>query len=279
MTAQKMLFGTAGIPISAKKRDSVSGIERVRELGLEAMELEFVRGVNMGEEAAKEVKKAALENNVSLSVHAPYYINLNSGEKEKLEASKKRIMDSARIGELCGAEIVTFHPAYFQKQPEKEVLEKVSGIIAGLAEEIEKNDWGIMLAPETTGKGSQLGSLRETIELCKRAKGVLPMVDFAHLHARGNGRFKSKKDFKEAIEEIPAKCLGFLYMHASGINYSAKGERNHMEMNDNGNTFNYKWFLEALHEEKVSGRIICESPNIEEDAMLMQKYWKGLVKP
>ena len=142
--------------------------------------------------------------------------------------------------------------------------------------EIEKNGWGIRLAPETTGKPSQLGSLRETIEICKKAKGVLPMVDFAHLHARDNGRFKSKKDFREAIEEIPAKYREFLYMHVSGINYSAKGERNHMEMNDSGNTFNYKWFLEALHEENVSGRIICESPNIEGDAMLMQRYWREL---
>jgi deoxyribonuclease-4 len=276
MAREKMLFGTAGIPISAEKRDSVSGIGRVRELGLGAMELEFVRGVNMGEDAAKEVKRAALENGISLSVHAPYYINLNSAEKEKLAASRKRIMDSARIGELCGAEIVTFHPAYFQKQEKKEVLERVSMEIAGLVEEIEKKGWGIRLAPETTGRASQLGSLEETVEMCRRVKGLLPMVDFAHLHARGNGRFKSKGDFKEAIGEIPAKYLGFLYMHVSGINYSEKGERNHMEMGESGNTFNYKWFLEALKEKKVSGRIISESPNIETDALLMQKYWKKL---
>jgi len=99
MTKQKMLFGTAGIPISSKKRDSVNGIKRVKELGLEAMELEFVRGVNMGKETAGLVKKAAEKEEIMLSVHAPYYINLNSKESEKVKASRKRIMDSANIGE------------------------------------------------------------------------------------------------------------------------------------------------------------------------------------
>ena len=276
MIKQKMLFGTAGIPISSKKRDSVNGIKRVRELGLEAMELEFVRGVNMGKETAELVKKAAEKEEIMLSVHAPYYINLNSKESEKVKASRKRIMDSANIGELCGAKIVTFHPAYFQKMDEKEVLEKVAGVLSEMAEEIEKKDWKIRLAPETTGKPSQLGSLKETIALCKKAKGLLPMIDWSHLHARDNGRFKSEKDFEKAIEEIPEKYRKFLYMHASGIRFSAKGERNHLEMEDEDNSFNYKWFLKALCKKKVSGRIICESPNIEEDALLMQKYWKGL---
>lgn len=274
--AEKMLFGTAGVPVSSNRPDSISGIERERELGLDAMELEFVRGVHMSEATAKEVRKAAEKNNVLLRVHAPYFINLNSAEKEKLVASKKRIMDSARIGELCGAKIVTFHPAYFQGQEKKEVLERVIGVIAELAEKIEKSGWGIRLAPETTGKGSQLGSLQETIEMCRKIRQLQPMVDFSHLHARDNGRFKSEKDFEKAIEEIPEKFLNGLQMHASGINFSAKGERNHMAMQEKGNSFNYKWLLEALHAKKVSGCIISESPNLEEDALLMQKYWKKL---
>ncbi len=276
MAKQKMLFGTAGIPISSKKRDSISGIARVKELGLEAMELEFVRGVNMGKETARKVKEAGEKKEISLSVHAPYYINLNSKEEEKVKASKKRIMDSARIGELCGAKIVTFHPAYFQGEDKKDVLEKVVGKIEELAEEIEEKEWKIKLAPETTGKASQLGSLNETITLCKKVKGLLPMVDFSHLHARDNGRFKSEKDFEKAIEEIPKKYRKFLYMHASGIRFSAKGERNHLDMEDEENTFNYKWFLKALRKKNVSGRIICESPSIEGNALLMQKYWKKL---
>jgi len=276
MALQKMLFGTAGVPQSAKGHSSISGIERIKELGLDAMELEFVRGVHMSEATAKEVGKAAEKHGVMLRVHAPYFINLNSADKSKLAASKKRIMDSAKIGELAGAKIVTFHPAYFQKQDKKQVLEKVTGIIGKMAEEVESKGWSIKLAPETTGKGSQLGSLKETLYMARKVKGVLPMVDFSHLHARDNGRFKSKKDFLEAIEEIPARFLKNLQMHASGIRYSKKGERNHLNMDEEGNSFNYKWFLEALHRKKVSGCIISESPDLEGDALLMQRYWKKL---
>lgn len=271
----KMLFGTAGVPGSSKGRDSVSGIKRIRELGLDAMELEFVRGVHMSEATAREVGKAAREGRVMLRVHAPYFINLNSREREKVRASRKRIMDSARVGEAAGAKIVTFHPAYFQGMDEREVLERVSSEIAGMSEEIEKKGWSIRLAPETTGKKSQLGSLKETVYMARKAK-ALPMVDFSHLHARDNGRFKSVKDFVKAIEEIPKKYLKGLQMHASGIRYSDKGERNHLNMDEKGNTFNYRWLLQALHRKRVSGCVICESPDLEGDALLMQRYWKRL---
>jgi deoxyribonuclease-4 len=276
MAKQKMLFGTAGVPHSAAAADSVSGIERVRQLGLDAMELEFVRGVHMNVATAKEVAVAAEKAGVMLRVHAPYFINLNSAERKKVEASRQRILQSAQIGEIAGAKIVTFHPAYFQGQEKGEVLQRVIGEIAELAEQIEKNDWAIKLAPETTGKGSQLGSLQETLEICRQVKALQPMVDWSHLHARENGRFKGKRDFLNAIEEIPEKFLQNLQMHASGINFSTKGERNHMNMQENGNTFNFKWLLEALHEKKVSGCIISESPNLEGDALLMQKHWKEL---
>ncbi len=272
----KMLFGTAGVPHSAAAADSVSGIERIRQLSLDAMELEFVRGVHMNAATAKEVRKTAERNNVMLRVHAPYFINLNSNEKKKVEDSKKRILLSAEIGEIAGAKIVTFHPAYFQEQEKGEVLERVAGEIAEIAKEIESNKWAIKLAPETTGKRSQLGSLQETLEICRQVKGVQPMVDWSHLHARENGRFKSKADFLSAIEEIPEKFLQDLQMHVSGINFSAKGERNHMNLQEKGNTFNFKWLLEALQEKKAGGCIISESPNLEGDALLMQKYWEEL---
>ncbi len=274
-----MLFGTAGVPHSSGRPDSISGIERISALKLDAMELEFVRGVHMGAETAQAVGKAAQENNVMLRVHAPYFINLNSAEKNKIVASKKRIFDSARIGEICGAKIVTFHPAYYGASNKEECMQAVENAINDILEGMEKEKMRIMLAPETTGKGSQFGSLSETLELCRRVPEIMPMVDFSHLHARDNGRFKAKKDFVDAINEIKRadkKFLGNLQMHVSGINFSAKGERNHMNLQEEGNTFNYKWLLEALHEEDASGCIICESPNLEEDALLMKKYWERL---
>ncbi len=272
--ASKILFGTAGVPISTKSRDSVSGIKRVRELGLDAMELEFVRGVSMGQETAKKVAKTAMEENIVLSVHAPYYINLNSEDAKKKQASKKRIWDSMEIGNICGAQTVTFHPAFYGTGSKEECMKEVENALNELADKAREKGFGVKLAPETTGKNSVFGSLDETVELCRRVKGILPMPDFAHLHARCNGCLKKKQDFVKLIEKIPRKYLGELHMHASGINYSEKGERNHLTMEESD--FNYKAMLEALKAKRVSGVIICESPNIEKDALLMKKFWEKL---
>ena len=112
MKMKKLLFGTAGIPISSKGSNTAEGIASVRELGLEAMEMQFVRSVNISEERAPEVKKSAEENNVVLTCHAPYFINLNSLEKVKVKASMYRILNSARIANLCGVWSVCFHPGF-----------------------------------------------------------------------------------------------------------------------------------------------------------------------
>jgi deoxyribonuclease-4 len=133
----KIEFGTAGIPISSKERNSVAGIERVKELGLDAMEIEFVRGVRMGEETARQVGKTAAENGIALSVHAPYFINLNSEEKEKVEASKRRIWNSLRIGEICGAETVTFHPAFLGKSSREQCMQSVEEALGELLDRLE----------------------------------------------------------------------------------------------------------------------------------------------
>lgn len=274
MPAGKLLFGTAGVPHSSKGSDSVSGIRRVRELKLDAMELEFVRGVHMNKETARQVAKAAKENNVVLRVHAPYFINLNSEEKNKVEASKKRIWESLAIGEICGAEIVTFHPAYFGKSSKEECMQAVEEALSDLLEKMEKDGMRIKLAPETTGKHSAFGNLEETLELCRRLPELQPMVDVSHLHARCNGCLRGKKDFTQLLEKIPAKYLKRLHMHASGINYNEKGERNHLNMKESD--FAYNAFLEALSEKVASGIVICESPNLEGDALLMKEIWEKM---
>ncbi|NOQ48930.1 MAG: TIM barrel protein, partial [Methanococcoides sp.] len=160
---KQLLFGTAGAPLSSKKKGSIEGIKRVREIGLDCMELEFVRGVRMKEETAANVRQTAEEENVALSVHAPYYINLNSAEAEKIEASIERIYQSARIGALCGASSIVFHPAYYQGQSSEKVMEKVTGLLEALTSRLTDEGIDVVLRPETTGKATQFGSLEETL--------------------------------------------------------------------------------------------------------------------
>ena len=110
---KEILFGTAGIPLSSNPRTTADGIKHVRKLGLGAMELEFVRSVNISKEKAPEIRKAAEENDVVLTCHAPYFINLNSLEEQKIKASIERILNSARIANLCGGYSVCFHAGLY----------------------------------------------------------------------------------------------------------------------------------------------------------------------
>jgi deoxyribonuclease-4 len=272
-----LLFGTAGIPLSTEKPSTLNGIKRVKELGLNAMELEFVRSINVSKELAPKVKKTAKENQVKLTVHAPYYLNLNSLKKKTIETSKRFILDSARIGFLCGAENITFHAAYYMKQEPKKVFEKVKKELKEILRVLREESINVWVRPETTGKNSQFGALEETVQLSEELEWVLPCIDFSHIHARTQ-KMNSFKEFKSELELIESRlgktALKNLHCHVSGIAYSEKGERHHLNLKESD--FKYKELLKALEEFKAKGIIISESPNIEEDALLMQKEWKKL---
>ncbi|WP_440952867.1 TIM barrel protein [Methanococcoides sp. FTZ1] len=269
---KELLFGTAGTPISAKKRGSVEGIQRIRELGLGCMELEFVRGVRMKEEMAGKVREAAEEEGVALSVHAPYYINLNSAEDEKIDASIERIYQSARIGALCGASSIVFHPAYYHNQDSEAVFERVRGLLEGLASRLEDEGIDAVLRPETTGKPTQFGSLEETLRMASAIDGVMPCIDFSHLHARSSGKFNTPEEFRDVLgkveEFLGREGLENMHCHISGIEYGEKGEKNHLVLRESD--LRYADLMAAFREFGVKGLVICESPNLEVDALLLQ---------
>lgn len=274
----KLLFGPAGVPLSSPKRETESGIKHVKNLGLDCMELEFVQSVRMKPLKAQKVKKIAEETGVRLTVHAPYYINLNSREEEKLLASKKRLIDAARIGYLAGAESVVFHAAFYQKRDPDEVYEKVKEALAEVMEILKEEGIKIDIRPETTGKPTQFGTVEEIISLSQEIPGILPCIDFAHLHARTNGGMNTYEDFMEVLEKIE-KGLGKdallrMHIHLSGIAYNEKGEKNHLNLEESD--MRYKDLLKALKEKEVEGFLISESPNLEEDALLAKKIFTGL---
>lgn len=273
-----LLFGTAGTPRGSLKGTSVSGIERIRDVGLGCMELEFVRGVKMGEKSAKSVHEKADTMNVALSVHAPYYINLNSADNEKLDASIGRIYAASRIGSLCGARSIVFHPAYYQEDTSERVHEKVSSVLKAITARLNEEGIDAVLRPETTGKPTQFGSLTETLRLASEIEGVLPCVDFAHLHARSNGAENSYEEFCKVLatveESLGKEALSDMHMHVSGIEYGEKGERNHLNLEDSD--LRYAELLRALKDFRVKGLMICESPDNEGDALLLQRTYASI---
>lgn len=269
---EKLLFSVAGVPASSKKPDTLSGIRRIRELGLDGMELEFVNGVRMKEEKAAEAKALSRSLAVALTAHAPYYVNLNAAEPEKLQSSRSHLMQTARMAFLAGAVSFTFHPAYYLKEDPEEVYRRVKSEIQSLKEEIAAAGYDLLISPETTGKPTAFGSLEELLRLAEDLPGLNLCVDFAHLHARSGGAFNSYDEFSGVLQKIkqasPA-LLENLHMHVSGIEYSVKGEKKHLPLKESD--FKYRELLKALKDFQVKGILVCESPILEEDALLLKE--------
>jgi deoxyribonuclease IV len=273
----KLLFGTGGTPHSSKSESTADGIERIAELGLGCMEVEFVYGANMNQTMARKVGETAKSLNVKLSAHGPYYINLNAHEEEKLIASKKRLIQTARIASTIGAQGIVFHPAFYLKDPPDEVYAKVKSGLEDTIKSMRDEGAQVTLRAETTGKGSQFGSLEEVLRLSAEIDGVAPCIDFAHLHARG-GKSNSYAEFKAILKQIEDKlgrgALNDMHIHLSGIKYSAKGELSHLNLNESD--MNYLELFKAWKEFDIKGLVICESPSLEADALVMQEAYNSL---
>ncbi len=230
----------------------ISSLKSLKELGLDCQEIEFVHGVTMGQKKAQEAGRLAKELGLKLSVHAPYYINLLSPEEEKVSASKKRILDSCRRGHDMGASAIVFHPGFYQKRTKKESYSIVKEQIADLLKSIKSEGLDVELCPETTGKGSQFGDVDELLSIMSETKcGIC--VDFAHIFARQNGEI----DYVGLFEKFKKHKLRHIHCHFSGIEYSEKGERNHLQMTDE---FAMP-LLEAASDSGIDLTIINESPN------------------
>ncbi len=275
--APSFRFGTVGSPISTPKKPggSVGAVMQLRELGLAAFELGWVRSVRVSEATCEKIKAAGEENDVLLSVHAPYFINLNADDEE-WPKSRKRLMDAAHFGNLAGATEIVFHPgSYFQREP-AEVLKVAIPRLAGCVEELRSASNPVTLRPETMGKSAMLGSLEDTLEMSKAIEGVQPCIDFAHLHARpGDGSVNTYAEWAMILEAY-GKALGdaglkSLSTHISGIAYSEKGEREHLPLTESD--LDLDAILRALKDFSCEGRILIESPAMEEDALLVQRRW------
>jgi deoxyribonuclease-4 len=271
-------FGTVGSPTGTPKKPggSVGAIQFSRSIGLEALELGWVQSVRVSQETCATIKAAGSEYDVAVSVHAPYFINLNAAPEE-WPKSRKRLMDAAHYGNLAGATDIIFHPgSYFGQEP-SEVLRVAIPRLRGCIEELRKAGNHVTLRPETMGKSAMLGSLEDTLEMSKSIDGVLPCLDFAHLHARpGDGTMNTIDEWVSVLKAyagaLGESSLRQLHIHLSGIEYGPKGERHHLELKDAD--LNLKALFQALRQQGCAGRILCESPIMEQDALKMMRSWK-----
>jgi deoxyribonuclease-4 len=245
-------------PAGSDGLGNLKGVQKVAALGLDCMEVAFTYGVRMDLKTAEAVGVLAEEKGIILSVHAPYYINLASDEKEKFAASRKRILDSCEKAHTMGAQNVSFHAGFYQNRPAEQTYHLIKKAMVGLQKEVADSGWKVKLCPEITGKPSQFGSLQELVRLKKEIRCGIT-VDFSHLYARQQGVI----DYARILNNLPKK----FHAHFSGIEYGDKGERKHVRTT--------KKFFEPLARElikrKVNVTIINESPKPYEDALMMKK--------
>jgi deoxyribonuclease-4 len=275
--ALSFLFGTVGSPTGTPKKPggSVGAIEFSQSIGLGALELGWVQSVRVTETTCTLIRSAGAEQSMALSVHAPYFINLNAAEEE-WPKSRKRLMDAAHYGNLAGATDIVFHPgSYFGADP-AEVLKTAIPRLQECVDDLRAAGNPVTLRPETMGKSAMLGSFEDTLTMSAAMPQVLPCLDFAHLHARpGNGTMNTYEEWAKYLESyqktLGRNSLKKLHIHLSGIEYGPKGEKKHLPLSIAD--LNLEALFRALTDFELGGRILCESPIMEEDALNMRNAW------
>ncbi len=273
-------FGTVGTPLSTPKKPggSVGAILRLNELGLDALELGWVRAVRVSPETCAQIQKTAEERGVQISVHAPYYINLNADDAE-WPKSRQRLMDAAHYGNLAGATDIIFHPGSYFEKPAPEVLPLAIERLAGCVSDLRAADNPVFLRPETMGKSAMIGSVEDVLEMSREIKGVKPCMDFAHLHARpGDGSMNTYDEWARVLEvygkSLGEQALQELHIHVSGIQYGPKGEKEHLKFEQAD--LDLAGLLRALRDFQCRGRMLCESPVMEDDTLVLKKAWQEI---
>ena len=275
-------FGTVGSPIGTPKSGTPAAIAYARQIGLDALEIAWVRSVRISDESCAEIKAAAEQHDIRLSVHAPYYTNLNSQTANLMEKSDARLLAAARKGYLAGATDIIFHPGSYHDQPPEQVYQRIKGKLAEIVDILRAGGVTVTLRPETMGKSAMFGTLEEIVRLSREVDGVAPCIDVAHLHARpGDGSFNAYDEFvamfRHVEQELGPGALRTMHFHLSGIEYGPKGEKHHVILEEAD--LNWHAFLKACVDCQVSGALVGESPNLETDVLALQQAYRAFVGP
>ena len=275
-------FVTVGAPQTALQTGTPAAIRHCRELGLKHLEIAWVQSVRVGDEMCQQIKTAKEESGLSLSVHAPYFINLNSQTEELMSKSDARLLAAARRGCMAGATDIIFHPGSYHNQPPEQVYERAKEKLIEITTILREEGTIVTLRPETMGKSAMFGDLDEVLQLSRDVAGVKPCIDWAHLHARpGDGSFNSYEEFADALTKVRDMLgedgLKTVHFHLSGIEYTAKGEKNHVPLVESD--LKYRELLQAFVDFDVAGSAAVEAPEPfhTADALLFQAFYRRLV--
>ncbi|HVO69795.1 MAG TPA: TIM barrel protein, partial [Aggregatilineaceae bacterium] len=245
------------------------------------LEIAWVQSVRVSDQKCAEIRATADQYHVTLSIHAPYYINLNSQTADLMRKSDERLLMAARKGFLASARDIVFHPGSYHDQPPEQVYERAKKKLLEIRQMLDDEGVDVTLRPETMGKSAMFGSLDEVIQLSQDIPGVLPCIDFAHLHAR-TGALNNYEEFARILESVKSGLgragLERLHAHLSGIAYTAKGEKQHLPLNEAD--LRYRELLQALIDYEVRGTVAVEAPEPFHvaDALTLQATYRRLLE-
>ncbi|MCQ2086355.1 MAG: TIM barrel protein [archaeon] len=264
-----MRFGPAGYPLEDKT--PLGALNTVRNLGLDALEMEFVHGVNISETKAKEIGLIAKNKDIRLSAHAPYYVSFNSDKEESRKNSVDYVMDTVRAAHNLGAYLVVIHAASYGKSPKTATDNVTRGLLKcrELMDDEKIND--VILGIETMGKKGTWGTLDEISEVVDNVPNSHPVLDVAHVHARSGGCLKSEKDMRDITDRFFVLSGEIAHFHISCIKYGDKGEISHLPLV--AKDPNMQYLANVLRDVKKDCTFICESPLREKDAIVFRNMF------
>lgn len=276
-------FGPAGNSASFYGEGYKSSLDMpgwLQKKGLNAYEYQCSRGVNIGEESARKLGQLASENGISLSIHAPYYINLAAAEPDLREKTRNHMMKSLWAARWMGARVVVFHPGSGKKDSRNDSLKRARLFLEDISKQALDEGFGdIFLAPETMGKKSLLGSLDEVLDLCCVNLNIIPAIDFGHLHSISQGGLVEEEKFSfvfERVESVLGKgAFKRMHIHFSPVEYTAAGEKRHRTTRDTGFGPDFTPLARQLVRHSAEFTVICESDGLQaEDALIYKSIYE-----
>jgi deoxyribonuclease-4 len=254
--------------------------EWLNKMGLNAYEYQCSKGIHIKEDTASEIGEKCREFGIRLSIHAPYFINLSSTEKEKRDKSIKYIIDTLKIAKIMGAVRIVAHPGYVSEISRQTAVElAMDTLLEALREAENENLLDIAICPEVLGKTNQLGTLEEIIALCSLDERLIPCIDFGHMHALTHGGMKSAEDYLNVFKLVE-KHLGIsrvknIQIHFSRVEFGRGGEKKHWTYSDIMYGPDFEPLAKAIHAFDIEPVIICESRNtMAEDALTLKKIYE-----
>ncbi|MGA2309696.1 MAG: TIM barrel protein [Candidatus Bathyarchaeia archaeon] len=279
-------FGPAGVPPSFRfMKAALADVPRLlQEEGLDAFEYEAVRWgkkPQIKKEDAEELGLAAKENDVWLSLHGSYFINF-CGTKQIVEASKQRLIACVTAAKWMNAYVVVFHPGFYGENSAKQAFDMCLKALQETVETIQSlGIRDVKIGPETMGRLFQLGSLDEVMRLCEMVEQTQLVIDWSHLHARDQGRFRTVDDFRRVVEKVEIRLgtevVENMHCHFTKIEFTSKGEKRHHTLEETRYGPEFEMLAKVISEFRLKPVIISESPILDIDASkmrdILQKDW------